>query len=142
VDPAPPLRAALLVLQAGAPAVVLAALPYQLFQLDRYTFIKELVLAAAATAAVILCLLSVRRLTVYLVDVLLAAFLALSLVSALAADNGWLAFRRPGELAGAKLFWAARILGRPGESPARLRRGGGGRGDRFPGGGVDRASRA
>ena len=32
---------ALLVLQAGATVVVLAALPYQLFQLDRYTFVRR-----------------------------------------------------------------------------------------------------
>jgi len=117
----PPLRAALLVLQAGAPAVVLAALPYEVFQLDRYTFIKELVLAAAATSAVLLCLASVRRLTVYLVDILLAGFLTLTLVSALAADNGWLALRATGvSLAGAGLFWAARTVARAGRATQLL----------------------
>ena len=62
---------ALLELQAGATAVVLAALPYQLFQLDRYTIVKELVLLVAATAAALLCLANARRLTVFLVDALL-----------------------------------------------------------------------
>jgi len=84
---------ALLVLQAGATAVVLAALPYQLFQLDRYTFIKELVLLVAGTTAALLCLAGAKRLTIFLVDALLAAYLGLSLISALAASNGWLAAR-------------------------------------------------
>jgi hypothetical protein len=38
---------AVLVLQAGAVLVVLAALPYHRFQLDRYTLVKELVLVGA-----------------------------------------------------------------------------------------------
>jgi O-antigen ligase len=108
---------ALLVLQAGATGVVLAALPYQLFQLDRYTFIKELVLLVAATAAALLCLTGARRLTVFLVDALLAAYLLLSLLSALAASNGWLAARGLGvSLAGAVLFWAARSVARAGRA--------------------------
>jgi O-antigen ligase len=108
---------ALLVLQAGATGVVLAALPYQLFQLDRYTFIKELVLLVAATAAALLCLAGARRLTVFLVDLLLAGFLLLSLLSALAASNGWLAVRGLGlSLAGAALFWSARAVARAGRA--------------------------
>jgi O-antigen ligase len=108
---------ALLVLQAGATGVVLAALPYQLFQLDRYTFIKELVLLVAATAAALLCLTAARRLTVFLVDALLAAYLLLSLLSALAASNGWLAARGLGvSLAGAAVFWSARSVARAGRA--------------------------
>jgi O-antigen ligase len=106
---------ALLVLQAGATGVVLAALPYQLFQLDRYTIVKELVLLVAATAAALLCLANARRLTVFLVDALLAGYLLFSLLSALAASNGWLAARGLGvSLAGAALFWAARSVARAG----------------------------
>ena len=78
---------ALLVLQAGATTVVLAALPYQLFQLDRYTLIKELVLLMAGTTAALLCLAGAKRLTIFLVDALLAGYLGLSLVSALAASQ-------------------------------------------------------
>jgi hypothetical protein len=108
---------ALLVLQAGATGVVLAALPYQLFQLDRYTFIKELVLLAAATAAALLCLSGARRLTVFLVDALLAGYLLCSFLSMLAASNGWLALRGFGvSLAGAALFWSARSVARAGRS--------------------------
>ena len=67
--------------------VVLAALPYPLFQLDRYTFVKELVLLAAALAAVLSCLAPARGLTVFMVDALISGFLALSLISALFAEN-------------------------------------------------------
>ena len=108
---------ALLVLQAGATTVVLAALPYQLFQLDRYTFIKELVLLMAGTTAALLCLAGAKRLTIFLVDALLAGYLGLSLVSALAASNGWLAARAVGvSLAGAALFWSARAVARTGRA--------------------------
>ena len=56
-------RLAAVVLQVAAFAVVLAALPYPVFELDRYTFPKELVLCVAALAATLLCLASARRLT-------------------------------------------------------------------------------
>jgi O-antigen ligase len=113
---------AALVIQAGAVAVVLAAAPYPAFQLDRYTFPKELVLAATALAAALLCLASARRLSVFVVDVLLAGYLAVSAVSALFATNGWLAFRALGvSLAGAALFWCARAVARAGLGPAVLR---------------------
>jgi O-antigen ligase len=112
---------ALPALQIGAGLVVLAALPYPFFQLDRYTFVKESVLLAAALAAVLLCIASARKLTVFMVDALVAGFLALSLVSALFADNGWLAARALGvSLAGAGLFWTARTVARAGHSPRLL----------------------
>ena len=114
-------RIAVVVLQVAAFAVVLAALPYPLFELDRYTIPKELVLTAAALAVSLLCLASARRLTVFMVDALLAGFLLVSTVSALAATNGWLAFRALGvSLAGAALFWCARTLARSGKGDAIL----------------------
>jgi O-antigen ligase len=114
-------RWALRALQAGAALVVLAALPYPFFQLDRYTFVKELALLAAALAAVLLCIASARTLTVFMVDALVAGFLALSLVSALFAANGWLAARALGvSLAGAGLFWTARTVTRAGHGPRLL----------------------
>ena len=113
--------AALRVLQGGAVLVILAALPYQRFQLDRYTFVKELVLLATAVAATLLCLAAARRLTVFMVDVLIAGYLALSFVSALFATNGWLAARAVGvSLAGAALFWSARSVARAGHGPRLL----------------------
>lgn len=106
---------ALLVLQAGAVLVVLAALPYHRFQLDRYTFIKELVLLVGALAAALLCLAAARRLTVFVVDTLIAGYLFLSLLSALFATNRWLSSRALGvSIAGAALFWSARAVARAG----------------------------
>jgi O-antigen ligase len=113
--PQPTNRAALVVLQAAALAIVLAALPYQLFQLDRYTFAKELVLLVAALAATLCCLASARRLTVFAVDALLGAFLVVSAVSALFAANRWLSFRALSvSLAAAAVFWCARTIARAG----------------------------
>jgi O-antigen ligase len=113
--PAPTTRAALLLLQVAAPAVVLAALPYQLFQLDRFLVPKELVLHTAALGAGLLCLAAARRLTLLAVDALLIAFLVFSLLSTLLASNGWLGFRALGvSVAGAVLFWSARAIARVG----------------------------
>ncbi|HYC30847.1 MAG TPA: O-antigen ligase family protein, partial [Gemmatimonadales bacterium] len=113
----PPLttHTALRVLQVAAFAIVLAALPYQVFQLDRYTFVKELVLLVAALLATACCLGSARRLTVFAVDALLLAFLLVSLLSSLGATNRWLAFRALGvSLAAAAVFWCARAVARSG----------------------------
>ncbi len=114
-------RGALLALQSGAMLVVLAALPYPFFQLDRYTFVKELVLLAVALTAALFCLASAQKLTLLMVDGLVVGFLALSLVSSLFAANGWLAARGLGvSLAGAGIFWAARTVARTGHGPRLL----------------------
>ena len=113
--------AAVIAIQVAAFAIVLAALPYPVFELDRYTFPKELVLNLAALSTALLCLASARRLTVFLVDALLVGFLAVSALSALLATNGWLAFRALGvSLAGAALFWCGRTLARAGAREALL----------------------
>jgi hypothetical protein len=120
-DPTLTSGAALLVLQIGAILIVLAALPYPLFALDRFTITKELVLHLAAFTAALFCLASGRRLTVFMVDAPLAGFLVLSVVSALMAENGWLAFRAFGvSLSGAVLFWCSRTLARAGRSRALM----------------------
>jgi hypothetical protein len=49
-------RAALVVLQVGAIAVVIAAVVYKQFELDRFFVPKELVLHAVATIAALCCL--------------------------------------------------------------------------------------
>jgi O-antigen ligase len=114
-------RAASAVIQVAAFAIVLAALPYPIFQLDRYTYPKELVLGGAALAASLVCLSSARRLTVFAVDALLLGFLAVSLLSTLVATNGWLAFRALGvSLAGTALFWCARTIARAGRADTLL----------------------
>ncbi len=114
-------RWALLALQTGAVLVMLAALPNPLFQLDRYTFAKELVLLATALAATLLCLAAARVLNVVMADLLIAGFLLCSLLSALLATNRPLAIRAFGvSLAGAGLFWAARFVARRGHLPRLL----------------------
>ena len=82
-------RTAAVVIQVAAVAIVLAALPYPVFQLDRYTYPNELVLGIAALVASLLCLASARRLTVFLVDAPLVGFLAVSLASAVLATTSY-----------------------------------------------------
>src|SRR6185503_11768204 len=55
-------RVALLVVQLGIVAVILVALPYKLFDLDRYFVPKELVLHLSAAIAALCCLLPRGRL--------------------------------------------------------------------------------
>jgi hypothetical protein len=115
----------------GAAAVGLAALPYKLFELDRFFVPKEVVLQVAAAAAA----LAAARLTrprggdaghrdgrLSAADVALALFLAASAASALIAPSGWLAARAVGvSVAGVTLFWAARAAARAGRTTAVLR---------------------
>lgn len=109
-SPAPAgLAAALLAI--GGAAVVLAALPYKTFDLDRFFIPKELVLFAVASLAAVLLLARARRLVFGWADLFLAAFLAISIVSTLFATNHWLAFRALGvSLAGGAVFWSARAI--------------------------------
>ena len=86
-------RAALAVLAAGAVVIVLVAAPYKAFELDRYFVPKELVLHLSAAVAAFLCVSSRRKFALTGVDVLLAAFLLVSVGSAILATNGWLALR-------------------------------------------------
>lgn len=110
-----PERVAAVLVIVGAIAVVLAALPYKSFELDRFFLPKELVLHVTALAVALLVLSRTQRLTFGVVDLLLAGYLALSLVSAIAARNHWLAAR--GFAIGASgiaLYWTARALARAG----------------------------
>src|SRR3954467_719382 len=108
-------RAALYVLQLGAIAVVLVAMPYKAFDLDRYFIPKELVLHICAAIAAIRSISKHGRLTVRAVDMLLVLFLIVSVVSALFATNGWAAERALAiSFSGAALFWVASALRRAG----------------------------
>jgi O-antigen ligase len=108
-------RLTLHVLQLGAIAVVLAALPYKAFDLDRYFVPKELVLHSCAAIAALVCIRNRNRITVTAVDVILAAFLVSSAVSMLFAINLWAAERAFAiSLSGAALFWVAASLRRVG----------------------------
>jgi len=114
-------RAALVLVQAGAIAVVLASLPYKAFDLDRYFVPKELALHIAALGAAMCILLPRGRLSLARVDWLLIAYLALSTVSAVFAENRWLSTRALAiSLSGAALFWVGRVLRRDGLARAVL----------------------
>lgn len=114
-------RRALRVLQIGGALVVLAATTYRSFELDRYTIPKELALHGTALAAGLLCLASARRLSLFAVDALLAAFLGLTLLSTLTATNGWVATQALAvSMSGAALFWTARAVARAGYRNALL----------------------
>jgi len=108
-------RVALLLVQAGALAVVLAALPFKAFDLDRYFVPKELALYIAAAGAALCCLIPRGRLSLARVDWLLIAYLAVSTVSAILAENRWLSTRALAiSFSGAALFWVGRVLRRDG----------------------------
>ena len=98
-------RAALVVIVIGAIAVVLAASPRAIFDLDRFLVPKELVLHLTAAVAGLLTLRRMRP------DWMLSAFLLLSALSAILATNKWLGFRALAISASSVLlFWAARTL--------------------------------
>jgi O-antigen ligase len=105
-------RAATVLLQIGLVAVVVAVLPFKVFELDRYFVPKELVLHVVALGAVVLLLARTRAMIVDAADALLAFFLIWSVASALFAPNYWLAQRALGvSVSSAVIFWAARRLG-------------------------------
>lgn len=104
-------RAIRFLLRAGVILAVLAALPYKLFELDRYFVPKELVLHAAALLIAILLVARRRSLSFDLADALIALFLLWSAASALLATNYWLAQRSLGvTVSGAVIFWGARSV--------------------------------
>lgn len=108
-------RAALNVLRVGAVAVVLAAVPYKAFELDRFFVPKELVLHLTALLAGLLALGAARRAFATRVDLLLAGYLLLSGASALLAENPWAAARALAvSVSGVAVFWAARAVSRAG----------------------------
>jgi len=108
-------RATTLLLQLGIVAVVVAVLPFKVFELERYFVPKELVLHVVALAVAVLFLLRARTITVDLADKLLAVFLVWSVASSLFATNYWLAQRALGiSVSSAIIFWAARRLGAAG----------------------------
>ncbi len=107
------LAAALLIL--GAFAVVLAVAPYRSFELDRFFLPKEVVLHATALLVALLVIPGRREWTWSRADLLLVAYLGVTVVSAAFATNGWLAIRALGiTWSGLLLFWSARELGRAG----------------------------
>jgi len=108
-------RFAAVALSVGAVAVILAALPFKAFDLDRFFVPKELVLHVVALAAALPLLAAATRLRLTRVDMLLVAYLALSGLSAIFAGNWWLAGRALAiSLSTAAVFWSARAAAQAG----------------------------
>ncbi len=102
---------ALIALQLGLLAVVLATTPFRQFDLDRFFVPKELALHVSAFLCVVFCLAKLRSISLDRVDFFLIAFALLSLVSALFAANRWLSMRSLAvTFSGLAIFWCARSL--------------------------------
>jgi O-antigen ligase len=102
---------ALRALQVGAVAVVLAAVTWKEFELDRFYVPKELVLHLTAVVGGLSGLRAIRRLPFTLIDVLLTAFVLAGAVSAVFAANGWIAVRAlAASASGVVIYWTARAL--------------------------------
>src|ERR1700686_3382626 len=100
-----------LVIQAGGILAVIVALPYKVFELDRYFVPKELVLHVAALIIALVLVARRRSLSFDLVDGLIALFLLWSVASAIFATNHWAAQRSVViSIAGAIIFWGARSV--------------------------------
>ena len=98
-------------LQAGIILAVVIALPYKMFELDRYFVPKELALNGAALLIALVLLSKLRSLSFDVVDGLLAFFLLWSAASALFAPNYWLAQRSLGlSVSAVVVFWGARFV--------------------------------
>lgn len=93
----------------GAVAVVLAVVPSEFFDLDRFSVPKELALLGTGLLAGLVLLASAPDIELGIAEAGLLAFLGLSAVSALFATNHWLAARSFSvTLGGAAVFFAAR----------------------------------
>lgn len=123
---APPLpgrseHVALRALQIGAVVVVLAAVTWKEFELDRFYVPKELVLHLTAVIAGLAGLRAIRRLPFTRIDALLTAFVLAGSVSAFFAENGWVAVRAlAASASGVVIYWTARALRRAGLAPSLL----------------------
>ena len=96
---------------AGALGVVLLSLPYKAFDLDRFFVPKELALHATAAITGLIALARRPRPALSRIDTLLVGFFAVSILSALFAENWWLATRALAITAsGLTVFWVARAL--------------------------------
>ncbi len=112
-------RATKFLLQLGFLAVIVVALAYKPFELDRYFIPKELALHIVALLCAVALFSRRRRISLSISDVGLISFLVLSTMSALFATNYWLAQRAVGlSFSSSLVFWASR----------RIARGGGARG--------------
>ena len=105
----------------GALAVVLVSLPYKAFDLDRFFVPKELALHATAALTGLIVLTRRRTPALSRVDTFLVGFLILGVLSALFAENWWLATRALAITAsGVTMFWVTRTLAAAGHERALI----------------------
>lgn len=103
-------------LQVALVTVAVIALPYRVFELDRYFVPKELVLHLAGVFVGGFLVLRPRVARTDRVDLLLAVFLGWSVLSAMFATNHWLAQRALAVSASSlALFWSARAIAATGK---------------------------
>jgi hypothetical protein len=108
LEPLRPPRAALRIVQVGAIAVIAIVATLDAFELDRFFIPKELVLHLTAALAGLLALRAMSRTRI---DLVLGAYLLVSAISALFAQNPWLAMRAVAiSVSGIVLFWVGRAL--------------------------------
>jgi O-antigen ligase len=114
-------KAAKLLMQLGIIAVMIVALIYKPFELDRYFVPKELVLNGVALVAGVTLFAKRRKIALSLADMALVVFLAWSAFSAVFATNFWLAQRALAiSVSSVLIFWAARRIARGGGSRGLL----------------------
>jgi O-antigen ligase len=102
-------RGLAVILAAGVVLVMLAALSFKVFELDRYFVPKELVLNVAALLVGIFLIAGRRPVRADPIDALLVVFLLWSVASGVLATNHWLAQRALAvSLSSAIVFWGAR----------------------------------
>ena len=102
---------ALAAITIGALATVLVVLPYRSFDLDRFLAPKELAVHVAAGIAGTVTLARARAVRITRADVLLGAWLLLSIASAVFATNHWAGLRAVTlSVSGAVIYWSARRL--------------------------------
>lgn len=94
------------VLALGAGGVVLALMHSRLFDLERHTVPKELVLHLTALAGLLFLLPRWRAVRLSLVDALMVAWTGWGAISALFATNPWLALRAWGVTASGAVVYA------------------------------------
>lgn len=100
-----------LLIALGILFAVVVALPYKLFELDRYFVPKELVLHVVALMIAVLLLFRRQSLSFDLADGMIAFFLLWSAASSLFATNYWLAQRALGiSVSSAIIFWGTRSI--------------------------------
>jgi O-antigen ligase len=108
-------RATSLLMQLGVIAVMVIALIYKPFELDRYFVPKELVFNSVGLIAGIALFAHRRKISLGFADIALVFFLAWSAFSAVFATNFWLAQRALAiSVSSVLVFWAARRIARNG----------------------------